>query len=140
MVIETMEKKKERKKKKKKKKKEKKKAVAIETDNFEYDIDGNVLRFKFISDKRVACPKCGKDYKNILNHIQKSTCKISEFNDLSVKFKHFMKINMGDEIREQQRKKNSKFITKQRINEDSINNFKAELGSVNWVPTLVNND
>ena len=72
--------------------------------HFEFELDGNVLTFQFVSDKRVSCPRCGDNYKNILNHLQKSKCKVSQIEDLSDKFKQFIKNNMAEEIKNQQRK------------------------------------
>ena len=40
--------------------------------------------------------------------MQKSKCKISQFEDLSMKFKQFIKNNMAEEIKENQRKKTPK--------------------------------
>ena len=45
---------------------------------FTYKHGRDVLKFQFISNKRVKCPKCGKDFKNILNHMQKSRCQIPQ--------------------------------------------------------------
>ena len=39
---------------------------------FQYMQDGKILNFQFMSEKRVQCPKCKKEYKNILLHLQKS--------------------------------------------------------------------
>ena len=54
---------------------------------FKYMLDGEILDFQFVSEKRVKCPKCKKEYKNILLHLQKSSCKISNLDDLGEKFK-----------------------------------------------------
>ena len=43
-----------------------------EVQQFKYKLNDEVLSFQFVSDKRVSCPKCGNNFKNILNHIQKS--------------------------------------------------------------------
>ena len=37
---------------------------------FKYMQDDKILNFQFVSEKRVKCPKCQKDYKNILLHLQ----------------------------------------------------------------------
>ena len=44
---------------------------------FKYNLDGKVLDFEFMSNKRVKCPRCGQNFKNILRHLQVSRCKIS---------------------------------------------------------------
>ena len=76
----------------------------MENKQFQYKLENEVLTFKFISDKRVICPKCGNNFKNLLNHVQKSKCKISQFEDLSLKFKQFISNNMTEEIKANQRK------------------------------------
>ena len=45
--------------------------------------------------------------------MQKSKCKISQFEDLSMKFKQFIKNNMTEEIKENQRKRKQKSRLKQ---------------------------
>ena len=89
-------------------------SMKVEDQQFIYEAHGKVLSFQFVSDKRVTCPKCGNDFKNILNHIQKSKCQISQFDEFSTKFKEFIKNNMAEEKNAQQRKWNAKFIAKQR--------------------------
>ena len=63
--------------------------------HFKYEQDGDVLSFKFISDKRVSCPKCGGGFKNILNHMKQGKCRISNFENLSQKFNQFKKKQHG---------------------------------------------
>jgi hypothetical protein len=46
---------------------------------FKYEQQGNVLNFQFVSDKRVKCPTCRNDFKNILCHIQRSGCGIATY-------------------------------------------------------------
>ena len=50
--------------------------------------------FQFISEKRIKCPKCKCDFKNILNHIRKSSCSFPDFEDISKLFKQFTKENL----------------------------------------------
>ena len=43
---------------------------------FQYKEEGKMFDFEFKTDKRVQCPICKSDYKNILRHLQKTSCKI----------------------------------------------------------------
>ena len=60
-----------------------------EITSFTYEENGKTLNFEFVSDKRVKCPKCRNDFKNILRHLQQSSCKINNIEDLSMSFKKF---------------------------------------------------
>ena len=65
---------------------------------------GKVLDFQFVSEKRIKCPKCEKEYKNILLHMQRSSCRISDLDDLSEKFKEHTKVHFQQEIKDDQNK------------------------------------
>ena len=71
---------------------------------FKYMQDGKILNFQFVSEKRVKCPKCQKDYKNILLHIQRSSCRVSDTADLSEKFQQYTKVHLEQELKDDQRK------------------------------------
>jgi hypothetical protein len=71
-----------------------------ETKVFHYKQDGNILNFQFVSDKRVKCPTCRKEFKNILRHLQQSGCHISNQVDFSERFKQFTKDHLEEKIRD----------------------------------------
>ena len=70
---------------------------------FKHLQDGKILDFQFVSEKRVKCPKCKKEYKNILRHLQKSSCRIADLDDLIEKFKDHKKVHFQQEIKDEQR-------------------------------------
>ena len=47
--------------------------------NFKYELDDEVFSFTFKLYKRVLCSKCGESFENVLNHIKKGNCKMSNF-------------------------------------------------------------
>ena len=57
--------------------------------SFTYTQAGKTLTFEFMSDKRVKCPTCRKDFKNILRHLQQSGCKFKDMEELMQNFKKF---------------------------------------------------
>ena len=67
-----------------------------------------------MSDKRVKCPICRKDFKNILRHLQQSGCKISCIDDISEKFKHFTKVHLAQKNKDDQNRRKDRSRTKQR--------------------------
>ena len=81
---------------------------------FKYMQDGKILNFQFVSEKRVKCPQCKKEYKNILLHLQKSTCRISDLDDLREKFKEHTKVHFQQEMKEDQRTWKANSRAKQR--------------------------
>ena len=54
---------------------------------FKYKLEGKILNFKFMSHKRVQCPTCSAEFNNILRHLQKSSCRIFNIEDISEKFR-----------------------------------------------------
>ena len=80
---------------------------------FKYMLDSTLLEFQFVSEKRVKCPRCNKEYKNILLHIQKSSCISSNLDDLCEKFKEHIKVNLDQKIKDGQRKRTAKSRAKQ---------------------------
>ena len=86
--------------------------------NFNYNLDGKNLKFEIISDKRVKCPECKKEFKNILCHLQKSTCRIPNLDDLSEKFQEFKRIHLGQEIKQRQNERKAKSVAKQKKEND----------------------
>ena len=95
---------------------------------FKYKLDGKILNFLFVSDKRVNCPTCRNDFKNILRHLQQSGCKIPNMDDLSNSFKQFtndqnkrkaksiakQRAADNQKVKQSQNERNAKFIAKQR--------------------------
>ena len=81
---------------------------------FKYLQDGQILDFQFVSEKKVKCPKCKKEYKNILLHLQKSSCRISNLNDLSEKFTEHIKVHLDKERKDDHRKWKANYRAKQR--------------------------
>jgi hypothetical protein len=81
---------------------------------FQYMQGGKLLNFQFVSEKRVKCPKCQRDYKNILLHLQKSSCSVSDPADLGEKLHQYTKVNLEQEIKDDQRKLKQKSTMKQR--------------------------
>ena len=81
---------------------------------FQYMEGGKLLNFQFVSEKRVKCPKCQRDYKNILLHLQKSSCRVSDPADLGEKLHQYTKVNLEQEIKDDQRKRKQKSTMKQR--------------------------
>ena len=75
---------------------------------FKYNLDGKILNFEFISNKRVKCPTCGQDFKNILRHLQGNKCQISNLDDLSKKFQQFRSVHLADEIKDEQNNRKAK--------------------------------
>ena len=72
---------------------------------FQYKQDGNILNFQFVSDKRVKCPTCRNEFKNILRHLQQSGCHISNLVDFSERFKQFTKVHLEKTIKDNNREK-----------------------------------
>ena len=89
---------------------------------FKYNIGSAILEFELISDKRFICPKCKKDFKNILRHLQQSVCRIPNLEDLSQQFQDFKKKQFGDKIKQRQNEKKAKSRAKQR--EEDEHKFK----------------
>ena len=91
----------------------------MEATNFEYEENGKLLKFQFNGCKMVKCANCQKDFKNILNHIQKMDCGVTDTEDFARKFKHFTKLNFAEERKSNQNKWKQKSIAKQRNRNDS---------------------
>ena len=71
---------------------------------FKYEQQSKILHFEFMSDKRVRCPTCTNELKNIIRHLQRSGCGISNTDDFSEKFKQFKKVHLAKQIKYEQRK------------------------------------
>ena len=91
---------------------------------FTYKQKGNILNFHFINDKRVKCPTCRNEFKNILRHLQKSRCQIENIDDLSEKLKQFKEIHLAQKKKDDQKKWKAKSIAKQR--EDNFQQVKDD--------------
>ena len=81
---------------------------------FKYMVDGTLLNFQFVSEKRVKCPRCQKEYKNILLHLQKSSCISSNLDDLVKKFNEHIKVHLDQKIKDEQRKRKANSRARQR--------------------------
>jgi hypothetical protein len=111
-----------------------------ETISFKYKENGKTLSFEIVSDKRVKCPKCRRDFKNILRHLQQSGCKVNNIEDLGMNFKKFkikddqrrwkaksiakQRAENGQKVKDSQNERNAKFIAKQR----AVNDQKVKEG------------
>ena len=69
---------------------------------FKYEHQGNILNFEFVTDKRIKCPTCKKEFKNIIRHLQQSSCEISNIDDLNENLKQFKKVHLAEQIKEDQ--------------------------------------
>ena len=85
---------------------------------FQYKQDGGILNFQFVSNKRVKCPTCRIEFKNILRHIQQSDCRISNRVDFSERFKQFTKVHLEKQMKDDHRKRQEKSVAKQREDDD----------------------
>ena len=85
-----------------------------EEDTLQYKLGDKILKFQFLSEKRVNCPICNSSFKNILNDLKKSSCKLSNLDDFSNKFKQFTKEYLQEEVKKKQRERKSKSRAKQR--------------------------
>ena len=100
---------------------------------FKYEQDGIILNFQFISDKRVKCPICRNEFKNILRHLQKSGCQITNQVDFSERFKHFAEIHQDEnQVKDNQNKRKAKSRAKQREDDgeqvkNAQNGWKAKI-------------
>ena len=81
---------------------------------FKYKLDGDELNIKFMLNKRVKCPKCRNDFKNIFSHLHRSGCTVSNLEDFREKYKQYTKINLAKEIKEDMRKQKAKSSAKQK--------------------------
>ena len=81
---------------------------------FKYQQEGNILSFEFTMDKRIKCPNCKKEFKNL----QRSSCEISNIDDLSEKLKQFKKVHFADQLKEDQNKWKAQSRAKQREIDD----------------------
>ena len=84
-----------------------------EKQSFKYMQNGKILDFQFVSEKRIKCPECKKEYKNILLHIQRSSCIISDPDDLGEKFKEHIRVHFEQEIKDDKKKWREKSRAKQ---------------------------
>ena len=75
---------------------------------FTYKQEGNILKFHFITDKRVRCPTCTNEYKNILCHLQKSSCQTSNLDDLIEKLQQFKEDKLSQAKKDDQKKRKSR--------------------------------
>jgi hypothetical protein len=85
---------------------------------FKYTHQGKILNFEFMSDKRVRCPICSNEFKNMIRHLQQSGCRISNHDDLTEKFKQFSKVLLANQIKNDQNNWKAKSRAKQREVDD----------------------
>ena len=85
---------------------------------FKYKYDGEILIFHFVSDKRVKCPRCGKTFKNIINHCKKGSCRFPKLDELIEEFKQVNNQRQLNNKKDEQRKRKAKSDAKQRKDDD----------------------
>ena len=85
---------------------------------FKYECTGETIEFEFITDNRIKCPHCKRAYKNILRHLQQSTCRVSNLDLFGKRFQEFKKIKYAEKIHKNQNERKMKSREKQR-KEDS---------------------
>ena len=61
-------------------------------DYFIYNYNNNSWNFKVLPDKKIKCPICRKNFKNVHHHLQKSSCNIPNLEDIKEKLNRF---NLG---------------------------------------------
>ena len=85
-----------------------------EKTHFIFKNENEILDFEFESEKRVRCPSCQIAYKNILRHLQQSSCKISDIKLFSERFQEFKKKTFANKLREKQNERKKKSLAKKR--------------------------
>ena len=96
-----------------------------EKSHFIFKNEAETLDFEFESDKRVKCPRCKIAYKNIVCHLQKSRCKISNIKLLTERFQEFKKNMFAEDIRQKQNEWKKKSLAKKR--EENSQKLKDDL-------------
>ena len=81
---------------------------------FKYQQQGTILNFEFVGEKRIKCPTCKNEFKNIIRHLQQSSCGISNLVEFSEQFKQFSEIHFEKRIKDDLRKRRAKSLAKQR--------------------------
>ena len=89
-----------------------------ENKTFKYRQESSILNFQFMTDKRVKCPTCQKEFKNILRHLQQSGCRISNLVDFSAQFKEFSESHFENQIKDGRKKRQAKWLAKQREHDE----------------------
>ena len=85
-----------------------------EKTHFIFKNGNEILDFEFESEKRVRCSSCQIAYKNILRHLQQSSCKISDIKLFSQRFQEFKKNKFANKLREKQNEWKMKSLAKKR--------------------------
>ena len=81
---------------------------------FKYESPAETFEFEFMTDNRIKCPHCKMAFKNILCHLQRSTCKVSNLDHFGQRFQEFKKITFAEKIRQKQNERKMKSLEKQR--------------------------
>ena len=81
---------------------------------FQYENEGKIIDFEFKTDKRVQCPICKIDYKNILRHLQQSACNIQNQEEFREKFQEFKNNTFAEKIQQNQKDWRRKSLAKKR--------------------------
>ena len=70
---------------------------------FEYVQGAETLYFKFLTSKRVECPSCKRDFKNVISHLRQGQCKVINLEDFSVKFLKYKQDHFEEELKDKQK-------------------------------------
>ena len=97
---------------------------------FNYQQQGNILNFEFVTDKRIKCPICTNEFKNIMRHLQQSSCGISNMDDFAEKLKQFKNVHLAEQIKEEQRRRKTK--SRSRIRQQDIDRLKVLDDQKRW--------
>ena len=84
---------------------------------FKYVQGAETLYFKFITSKRVECPICKRDFKNIISHLKQSKCAVTNLEDFREKFFKYRQDYFKEEFKDKENQWKSKSRIKMK-NED----------------------
>ena len=75
---------------------------------FKYVQGAETLYFKFITSKRIECPICKRDFKNVISHLRQGQCKVINLEDFSVKFLKYKQDHFEEELKDKQKQRKAK--------------------------------